>query len=45
MFNHCKCVSGWTTMACYVYDLNYVKVMTFAICDMQLDDVEFQVLM
>jgi hypothetical protein len=31
-------------MACHVYDPNYAKVMTIVICDMQLKDVEFQVL-
>jgi len=32
-------------MVCYVYDLNYVKVTTFVVCDMQLDDLESQVFM
>jgi hypothetical protein len=40
MFNHCKHVLGWSTMACHVYDPNYVRVMTIAICDMQLENVE-----
>jgi hypothetical protein len=34
MFDHVKCVVGWTTMASHVYDLTYCKVMTIAICDM-----------
>jgi hypothetical protein len=45
MFNHCKHVLGWSTMAWQVYDPNYVRVMTIAIYDMQLEDVESQVLM
>lgn len=44
MFDHCKCVSNWTTMACHVYDLNYVRVMIIVMCDMWLKDVESQVL-
>jgi hypothetical protein len=32
-------------MAWQVYDPNYVRVMTIAIYDMQLEDVESQVLM
>jgi hypothetical protein len=32
-------------MACHVYDFNYVRVMTIAICYMQLKDVEFHVFM
>jgi hypothetical protein len=34
MFDHCKCVLGWTAMACHVYDPNYAKVITIGICDM-----------
>ena len=34
MFDHVKCVKMWTTMACYVYDSTYCRVMTIAICDM-----------
>ncbi len=44
MFNHYKHILGWITMACHVYDPNYAKVMTIVICDMQLKDVKFQVL-
>jgi hypothetical protein len=44
MFNHYKHVLGSTTMACHVYDPNYAKVMTIVVCDMQLKDVEFQVI-
>jgi hypothetical protein len=37
MFDHCKHVLGWTTMACHVYDPNYAQVMIVAICNMKLD--------
>jgi hypothetical protein len=36
MFDHVKCVAGWTTMACHVYDHTYCKMMTIMICDMQI---------
>jgi hypothetical protein len=42
MFNHVKCVQGWMTMACHVYDLVYYKVMTIVVCDMQFKDIEVQ---
>jgi hypothetical protein len=45
MFNHYKHVEEWTSMACHVYDLIYFKVLTIAVCDMQVKDVKFQVLM
>jgi hypothetical protein len=32
MFDHVKCVDGWMTLTCHVYDPTYYKVM--AICDM-----------
>ncbi len=34
MFDHVKCVVGWTTMVCHVYDLVYCKVLTIMVCDM-----------
>jgi hypothetical protein len=34
MFDHVKCVEGWMTLACHVYDSFYYKVMTIVICDM-----------
>ena len=34
MFDHVKRVKDWTTMACHVYDTEYKKVMTIAMCDM-----------
>jgi hypothetical protein len=40
MFDHVKCVQGWTTMACHVYDLVYYKVMTIVVCDMQFKDTK-----
>jgi len=33
MFDHVKCVKGWTTLVCHVYDLVYCKVVTIAICN------------
>jgi len=42
MFDHVKCVVGWTMMACHVYDPVYCKVMTIAICDMQFEDIKVQ---
>jgi len=45
MFDHAKCVVGWTTMACHVYDLIYCKVMTIMICDMQSKDIKVQQIM
>jgi hypothetical protein len=32
--DHVKCVDGWMTLVCHVYDLVYCKVMTIALCDM-----------
>ena len=43
MFDHVKRVKDWTTMACHVYDSQYKKVMTFAVCNMQSEDTEVQV--
>ena len=43
MFDHVKRVKDWTTMACHVYDTEYKKVMTIAMCDMQSEDTEVQV--
>jgi hypothetical protein len=40
MFDHVKCVVGWTTMACHVYDLVYYKMLTIVVCDMQSKDTE-----
>jgi hypothetical protein len=45
MFDHVKCVVGWTMMVCYVYDPVYCKVMTIAICDMQFEDIKVQYIM
>ena len=44
MFHHVKLVKGWTTMACHLYHTSYFHVMTIAICDMQFEDVEAQLL-
>ncbi len=43
MFDHVKYVKEWTTMAYYMYDAEYEKVMTIAICDMQSKDMKVQV--
>ena len=43
MFDNVKRVKEWTTMACHVYDTEYKKVMTIAMCDMQSEDTEVQV--
>jgi hypothetical protein len=40
MFDHAKCVEGWMTFACHVYDFFYCKVMMIAICDMQFEDIK-----
>ena len=45
MFDHVKRVSNWTTMACHVYDSQYCRVMTVAVCDMQSKDCEAQCVM
>jgi hypothetical protein len=42
MFDHVKRVKKWTTMACHVYDSTYCRVMTIAVCDMQLEDATAQ---
>jgi hypothetical protein len=44
MFDHVKHVKGWTTMACHVYDSQYCRVMTIAMCDMQFEDCAAQIL-
>ena len=43
MFDHIKHVKDSTTMACHVYDAEYKRVMTIAMCDMQSEDTEVQV--
>jgi hypothetical protein len=45
MFDHVKRVKEWTTMVCHVYDAAYCKVMTKAVCDMQLEDTKVQCIM
>ena len=44
MYDHVKRVKGWTTMACHVYDAQYCRVMTIAVCDMQSEDATAQTL-
>lgn len=43
MFDHYKCVSGWTTMACHVYNSFYVRIMIIVVCDMYSKDVDSQI--
>jgi hypothetical protein len=45
MFDHVKRVKEWTTMACHVYVVAYCKVMTIAVCDVQLEDTKVQCIM
>ena len=45
MFNHVKRMNNWTTMACHIYDSQYYRVMTVAVCDMQSEDCEAQCVM
>jgi len=46
MFNHIKHVQGSTTMAYHIYDpVDYYKVMTIVVCDMQFEDTEAQCIM
>jgi hypothetical protein len=45
MFDHVKRVKHWTTMACYVYDSTYCRVMTIAVCDMQSEDAAAQIVL
>jgi hypothetical protein len=42
MFDHVKRVKDWTTMGVHVYDPEYCKVMTIAICDMQSESSDAQ---
>jgi hypothetical protein len=37
MFDHIKCVQGWT-MARNIYNPIFLKVMTITVCDMQFED-------
>jgi hypothetical protein len=45
MFDHIKRVKNWTTIACHVYDSAYCRVMTIAVCDMQLEDAAAQMVL
>lgn len=33
-----KCLKGWTTLACHMYDNKYSKVLTIVCCNMQSKD-------
>jgi hypothetical protein len=45
MFDHVKCVDGWMTLACHVYDLIYYKVMIIVVYDTQSKDMNVQCVM
>jgi hypothetical protein len=45
MFDHIKGVQGWITMGYHVYDMSYCRVLIIAICDMQFEDANSQILM
>jgi hypothetical protein len=45
MFDHYKHVSGWIIMARHIYNPICARVMTIAIYDTQLEDVDPQILM
>jgi hypothetical protein len=42
MFDHVKRVKDWTTFGVHVYDPEYRKVMTIAVCDMQSERADAQ---
>jgi hypothetical protein len=42
MFDHVKRVKDWTTLGVHVYDPEYRKVMTIAVCDMQSEKSDAQ---
>ena len=44
MFDHVKRVKAWTTIGCHVYNSTYCKVMTIAVCDMQTESTEGQLI-
>jgi hypothetical protein len=44
IFDHVKRVKPWTTIACHVYDSTYYKEMTIAVCDMQTEGIEGQMI-
>jgi len=43
MFDYTRRMKDWSTMACHVYDTEYKKVMTIAICNMESEDTEVQI--
>jgi hypothetical protein len=45
IFDHVKCVQGWTTMGFHACDMAYCKILTIDICDMQSENVDSQILM
>lgn len=45
MFDHVRRTKDWSTMACHVYDSQYCRVMTVAVCDMQSEDARAQSLL
>lgn len=45
MFDHVKRVKALTTVACYLYDSTYCRVMTIAVCDMESEDIAAQMVL
>jgi hypothetical protein len=41
-FDHFKCVEGWTTMACHVYNPEYCNFLSIVLCDMQWKSTKTQ---
>jgi hypothetical protein len=45
MFDYVKCVDGFMTLVCCVYDLIYYKMMTIVVYDMQSKYMNVQCVM
>ena len=45
MYDHVKRMVGWTTIGIHVYDPEFWKVVTIAVCDMQCEVQDAQVRM
>jgi len=43
MFHYMRHMDKWSTMACHMYNLQYKKVMTIAIFNMQSKDIRVQI--
>ena len=44
-FDYFERVKGWTTMSCDVYDVEFCRLMTIAVCEMMSKDMDSQMLM